>query len=181
MEVIKTHLEGCLVIIPSIYHDDRGYFSETYNNKAFSSAVGIDVDFVQDNQSFSRFGVIRALHYQIGEYAQAKLVRVVSGKVLDVVVDIRKGSKTFGQHFAMELSAENRKQIFIPRGFAHGFSVLSETAEFFYKCDNYYYPQHEGGIVYNDPSLNIDWRLNETERIVSAKDLALPMLKNALL
>lgn len=134
---------------------------------------------MQDNQSFSTYGVIRALHYQLGDHAQAKLVRVLSGKVLDVSVDLRKDSATFGEHFSVELSYENKKQLFIPRGFAHGFVVLSDTAEIFYKCDNYYNKEAEGGIIYNDNQLNIDWKLPDDKLIVSAKDLNLPILKNA--
>lgn len=154
---------------------------ESFNKERFNAKIGASIDFIQDNQSFSSRGVIRALHYQIGEFAQAKLVRVLSGTVLDVAVDIRSNSPTFGQHVAIELSAENKKQLFIPRGFAHGFVTLSETAEFFYKCDNYYNKASEGGIIYNDPSINIDWKVPADEVLVSEKDLILPTLDKARL
>ena len=179
MTVIETRLKGCFVLEPAIFKDDRGYFTETFNASRFNEAIGSKVDFVQDNQSFSTQGVVRALHYQTGEHAQAKLVRVLQGTVLDVAVDLRKNSPTFGQHVAVELSYENKKQLFIPRGFGHGFVVLSDTAEFFYKCDNYYNKESEGGIAYNDPVLNIDWRLPEAQIRVSEKDAILPTLDNA--
>ncbi len=178
MEVTKTALEGCVILSPKVVGDNRGYFMESYNEQVFDRAVGTKVRFVQDNQSFSGRGVIRGLHYQTGEHAQAKLVRVIAGEVLDVAVDIRPGSATFGQHVAVRLSAENNLQLFIPRGFAHGFAVLSETAIFAYKCDNFYNRESEGGILYNDPDLAIDWQL-EGEHNVSEKDIALPNLKNA--
>ena len=181
MKITKTNLDGCLVLEPTVFNDDRGYFFESFNVNRFDEVVGHKINFVQDNQSFSFKGVVRALHYQLGDYAQAKLVRVLSGVVLDVAIDLRQGSKTFGKHFSIELSAENKKQLFIPRGFAHGFSVLSDTAEFFYKCDNYYNKQAEGGIIYSDPTLNIDWKLHKEEIKVSEKDLELPTLKNAKL
>ncbi len=181
MKITETKLKGCFILEPKIYEDERGYFIESYNKQTFEELVGSTVNFVQDNQSFSTYGVIRALHYQRGEYAQAKLVRVLSGRVLDVAVDLRQDSKTFGQHIAVELTAENKKQLFIPRGFAHGFSVLSETAEFFYKCDNYYNKASEGGIVYNDLDLNINWQIQEDKVQVSEKDLVLPSLKYAIL
>ncbi|PKB42623.1 dTDP-4-dehydrorhamnose 3,5-epimerase [Cellulophaga sp. RHA19] len=181
MKITKTNLDGCLVLEPTVFNDDRGYFFESFNVNRFDDAVGHKINFVQDNQSFSSKGVVRALHYQLGEYAQAKLVRVLNGVVLDVAVDLREGSKTFGKHFSIELSAENKKQLFIPRGFAHGFSVLSDTAEFFYKCDNYYNKQAEGGIIYSDSTLNIDWKLHKEQIKVSEKDLELPTLKNAKL
>tara|TARA_R110002049_G_scaffold184053_2_gene352149 strand:+ start:798 stop:1343 length:546 start_codon:yes stop_codon:yes gene_type:complete len=181
MKVTETKLQGCFILEPAVFKDDRGYFFESFNANNFNQAIGQKIDFVQDNQSYSSKGVIRAIHYQTGKYAQAKLVRVLSGKVLDVAVDLRKDSPTFGQHMAVELSAENKKQLFIPRGFGHGFSVLSETAEFFYKCDNFYNKASEGGIIYNDPSLNIDWQLAVDEIKVSEKDLELPVLENALL
>lgn len=181
MNFIETKLKGCFVIEPKVFNDDRGYFLESFNNKRFNERVGQEVNFVQDNQSFSSKGVIRALHYQIKDYAQAKLVRVLSGVVLDVAVDLRKDSPTFGQHVSIELSNINKKQLFIPRGFGHGFSVLSDTAEFFYKCDNYYNKEAEGGIIYNDANLNIDWRLSSKEIKVSEKDLVLPTLKDARL
>lgn len=181
MQIRETKLKGCFIIEPTVFNDDRGYFFESFNTKRFNEAIGQTVNFVQDNQSFSTRGVVRALHYQVGTSAQAKLVRVLSGTVLDVAVDLRPGSPTFGQHIAIELSADNKKQLFIPRGFAHGFSVLSETAEFFYKCDNFYNKEAEGGIIYNDPELHIDWQLSVDEIKVSEKDLELPTLQNALL
>jgi dTDP-4-dehydrorhamnose 3,5-epimerase len=179
MNFIPTQLEGCYIIEPKIIYDERGYFMESFNEKIFQKGIGQEVYFVQDNQSYSSKGVLRGLHYQIGAHAQAKLVRVLQGKVLDVAVDIRPDSTTFGQHISIILSAENQKQFFVPRGFAHGFVVLSETATFFYKCDNYYNKESEGGIIYNDPTLNIDWNLNVGELIVSEKDKVLPTLENA--
>ncbi|MEL4307316.1 dTDP-4-dehydrorhamnose 3,5-epimerase [Joostella sp. CR20] len=181
MNVTETKLKGCFIIEPRVFQDDRGYFFESFNEKQFNEAVGAEVNFVQDNQSFSSKGVVRALHYQVGEHAQAKLVRVLQGKVLDVAVDIRKESETFGQYVAVELSAENKKQLFIPRGFAHGFVALSETAEFFYKCDNFYNKEAEGGIIYNDPTINIDWMLAKDTLLLSPKDIELPTLENAIL
>ncbi|MCF8714894.1 dTDP-4-dehydrorhamnose 3,5-epimerase [Joostella atrarenae] len=181
MEITETKLKGCFVIKPRVFEDERGYFFESFNNNQFNKAIGEKINFVQDNQSFSRKGVVRALHYQLGEHAQAKLVRVLQGAVLDVAVDIRKGSETFGEYVAVELSAENKKQLFIPRGFAHGFVALSDTAEFFYKCDNYYNKEAEGGIIYNDSSINIDWVLDKEELLLSPKDIVLPELKNARL
>lgn len=152
---------------------------ESFNENTFQNGIGQQVHFVQDNQSFSSRGVLRGLHYQTGEHAQAKLVRVLLGEVLDVAVDIRPDSETFGQHVAVLLSAENQKQLFVPRGFAHGFVVLSETATFFYKCDNFYNKESEGGIIYNDDSMKIDWQLPENELLISEKDLVLPLLKEA--
>ncbi|CAM4103357.1 dTDP-4-dehydrorhamnose 3,5-epimerase [Zobellia nedashkovskayae] len=181
MRVTKTELEGCFILEPKVFEDDRGYFMESYNSEMFNDIIGRKVTFVQDNQAFSTIGVARGLHYQIGEYAQAKLVRVIQGKVLDVAVDVRKDSVTFGKHIAVELSAENKKQLFVPRGFAHGYVVLSKTAEFFYKCDNLYNKNAEGGIIYNDRSLNIDWILPHDDLIISEKDLVLPSLENASL
>ena len=179
MNFIPTKLEGCYVLEPKIFNDERGYFLESYNENTFQNGIGKRVQFVQDNQSFSSKGVLRGLHYQTREHAQAKLVRVLQGEVLDIAVDVRPDSKTFGQHFSVLLSAENQKQFFIPRGFAHGFLVLSETATFFYKCDNFYNKESEGGIIYNDPSLNIDWKFPKEELIISDKDLILPNLENA--
>ena len=179
MTFTETKLKGCFVLEPKIFTDNRGYFFESYNKETFEAAIGKSVDFVQDNQSFSSKGVIRAIHYQVGEYAQAKLVSVLSGTVLDVAVDLRKDSLTFMHYIAVELSAENKKQMFIPRGFGHGFVVLSETAEFFYKCDNYYNKKAEGGIIYNDPELNIDWKMPPSELIVSKKDALLPSFNKA--
>lgn len=177
----ETKLKGCFVLEPNVFNDNRGYFFESFNKERFNRGIGIAVNFVQDNQSFSSKGVIRALHYQTGEHAQAKLVRVLSGKVLDVAVDLRKNSPTFGEHISIELSSENKKQLFIPRGFAHGFIVLSDTVEFFYKCDNYYNKTSEGGIIFNDPTLNIDWKLPADQYKVSEKDLVLPTLEKARL
>lgn len=181
MTVTETKIKGCFILEPTVYKDDRGYFFESFNKSTFEKAVGQQVHFVQDNQSYSTHGVIRALHYQLGDYAQAKLVRVLQGRVLDVAVDLRKESETFGQHVAIELSAANQKQIFIPKGFAHGFTVLSESAEFFYKCDNFYNKSAEAGIIYNDATLNIDWILPKDQFMVSEKDLVLPTLHNARL
>ncbi len=181
MRAIETKLKGCFIIEPKVFNDDRGYFFESFNQKKFNELIKNNVNFVQDNQSFSQKGVIRAIHYQLADFAQAKLVRVLSGKVLDVAVDLRSDSPTYGQHISIELSAENKKQLFIPRGFGHGFSVLSDTAEFFYKCDNYYNKEAEGGIVYNDEELNIDWGLKLDEISVSEKDIILPSFKNARL
>jgi len=179
MNFIPTPLEGCFIIEPKIISDARGYFMESFNEKTFQDGVGQDVHFVQDNQSFSSKGVLRGLHYQTGNHAQAKLVRVLSGEVLDVAVDIRVGSETFGKHVAVLLSAEKQNQLFVPRGFAHGFLVLSETATFFYKCDNFYNKESEGGIIYNDASLGIDWNFNVSALIISEKDQIQPEFKNA--
>jgi dTDP-4-dehydrorhamnose 3,5-epimerase len=179
MNFIATKLEGCYVVEPKVLKDDRGYFMESFNENTFQKAVGKPVHFVQDNQSFSTKGVLRGLHYQTGEHSQAKLVRVLFGEVLDVAVDIRPNSKTFGQYVSILLSAENQKQLYIPRGFAHGFLVLSETAIFFYKCDNFYNKESEGGIFYGDTSLDIDWQFPENQLIISEKDKVQPHLKNA--
>lgn len=179
MEFKPTKLEGCFVIEPKVFKDERGYFFESYNLNTFNNLNGDEVKFVQDNESYSTKGVLRGLHYQRGEHAQAKLVRVIKGKVLDVAVDVRKGSKTFGEYVAVELSEENKKQLFVPRGFAHGFIVLSETAIFSYKCDNFYNKESEGGIIYSDSQLNIDWKLPENEFIISEKDMVLPKLEHA--
>jgi len=179
MTVTETKLKGCFILEPNVFEDDRGYFMESFNEERFNTTIDESINFVQDNQSFSSYGVVRALHYQIGEHAQAKLVRVLSGTVLDVAVDIRKDSPTFGQHVAVELSAENKKQLFIPRGFAHGFATLSDTAEFFYKCDNYYNKSAEGGILYNDPTLAINWKVPTDKIQVSEKDRILPTLDKA--
>lgn len=176
MHITETKLKGCYIIEPRVFGDERGYFFESFNEQVFEQQTGIRPRFVQDNQSSSARGVLRGLHMQLGEFAQAKLVRVLSGKVMDVAVDLRKESATYGQHVAVELSAENKRQLFVPRGFAHGFVVLSEQAEFFYKCDNFYAPEAEAGVVYNDPQLNIDWQLAEEELTLSAKDKVLPSL-----
>ncbi|MBJ7879179.1 dTDP-4-dehydrorhamnose 3,5-epimerase [Gelidibacter salicanalis] len=174
MKKIETDIEGCFILEPTLFNDERGYFFESFNEDHFHSLTNTEIHFVQDNQSFSKFGVLRGLHAQSGTHAQAKLVRVLQGEVLDVAVDARKGSSTFGQHVAVRLSAENQRQFFVPRGFLHGFVVLSETAEFFYKCDNYYNKESEGGISYDDETLNIDWLLNKDQLCVSEKDLILP-------
>ncbi len=173
----KTDIPGLLVFEPSVFEDSRGYFFESYNEKIFREA-GIDFRWVQDNQSSSVYGVIRGLHYQLPPFAQSKLIRVLRGKILDVVVDIRKGSPTFGKSYCKELSAKNKRQLFIPKGFAHGFSVLSEKAEVLYKCDGFYNKESESGIIYNDPELNIDWQLPPKDAIISDKDKQLPSLKD---
>jgi len=179
MIVRETQLKGSFVLEPKVFQDRRGYFLESYNQKIFNKLIEQKINFVQDNESFSTKGVLRGIHYQTGNFAQAKLVRVIKGKVLDIAVDIRKNSLTFGQYETVELSEENKKQFFIPRGFAHGFIVLSDTAIFSYKCDNYYNKESEGGILFSDPTLNIDWRLPKNQLIVSDKDLNLPKLENA--
>jgi dTDP-4-dehydrorhamnose 3,5-epimerase len=179
MKVEKTILEGCFIIHDTFFGDERGYFFESFNRKTFLAQTGLDIDFVQDNQSSSQKGVLRGLHFQQGEFAQAKLVRVLKGKVLDVAVDLRKSSATFGKHIAVELSEDSRTQFFIPRGFAHGFLVLSEEAVFFYKCDNYYNRDAEGGIIFNDPELAINWQMPTEELIFSGKDKILPTLKDS--
>ena len=181
IQVTETRLKGCFILEPKIFEDERGYFYESFNHKDFCKAIQKEVTFVQDNQSFSKKGVLRGLHFQKGEYAQAKLVHVLMGKVLDVAVDLRKESPTFGQHVTVELSNDNKRQLFVPRGFAHGFVVLSETALFFYKCDNYYNKEAEEGIIYNDPDLNIDWRIESDEVIVSKKDLELEHFRKVVL
>lgn len=178
MTVTSTDFPGLFILEPKVFGDERGFFLESYN-KALLESHGIFYDFVQDNHSRSSRGVLRGLHYQRGEFAQTKLVRVTLGSVLDVVVDIREGSPTYLQHYSLELSAANNKQLLIPRGFAHGFVVLTDYAEFLYKCDAFYHPESEGGIHYADPELNIDWGLSETEYIVSAKDELNPMLRDA--
>lgn len=177
MNVIKTDIEGVVVIEPKVFDDARGYFFESYSKRRFDEAVR-PVEFVQDNESMSTRGVIRGLHFQRPPFSQSKLVRCVRGAVLDVVVDIRRGSPTYGQHVAVELTGENRRQLFVPRGFAHGFAVLSDEAVFQYKCDNYYHPESEGGISIADNSLGIDWRINPAEAILSDKDLRNPMLRD---
>lgn len=180
MIVKETNLKGCFIIEPKIFEDERGYFFESYNQSRFNELIGSQANFVQDNESFSTKGVLRGLHFQTEPYAQSKLVRVIEGKVLDIVVDIRKGSKTFGDQFSIELSESNKKQLFIPQGFAHGFLVLSQTAIFSYKCDNYYNKASERGIIYNDKTLNIDWQLPESELIISEKDQLLPTFEKAV-
>jgi dTDP-4-dehydrorhamnose 3,5-epimerase len=169
MRILKTPIEGLLVLEPKVFADERGYFLESFHRQRYHDA-GITTDFVQDNESKSTRGVIRGLHCQLNPFAQGKLVRVIEGCVFDVAVDLRRQSPTFGKWFGVELSGSNKKQLFIPCGFAHGFSVLSDTAVFSYKCDNYYSPEHERGILYNDPDLDIDWRIPEAEAVISEKD-----------
>ena len=178
MKVIKTAIEDVVIIEPEVFGDARGYFFESYSQKKFDEQVR-PVKFVQDNESKSKYGVLRGLHFQKGKDAQSKLVRVVKGRVLDVAVDIRKGSPTFGKYVAVELTEDNHRQLFVPRGFAHGFSVLSEEAIFQYKCDNLYAPQAEGAIAWNDPEVGIDWQLPADDVLLSAKDANHPMLKDS--
>jgi dTDP-4-dehydrorhamnose 3,5-epimerase len=173
MKIETTGFEGLVVLTPSVFADDRGYFFEIYNSETHSKA-GLDFHWVQDNQSHSKHGVIRGLHFQKAPFAQTKLLRALQGEILDVVVDLRKGEPTFGKVFSVVLSAENKKQLLVPRGFAHGFSVLSSSADVMYKCDNLYNKQSESGLIFNDPSLKIDWKLSPEEMIVSEKDLVLP-------
>jgi len=174
MTIEKTSLKGCFIILPKVYSDERGSFFESFNHKLFENIVGKAVNFVQDNQSVSSKGVLRGLHFQKGEYAQAKLVRVVKGSVLDVCVDIRPNSESFGKHFSILLDDIENKQLFIPKGFAHGFLALENNTIFSYKCDNYYNKASEGGIIYNDKTLNIDWGLPEDELLLAPKDRDLP-------
>ena len=178
MNVIKTDLDGVVIIEPRIFNDERGYFFESFSERDFFANVR-EIHFVQDNESKSSYGVLRGLHFQKPAFAQSKLVRVIKGAVLDVAVDIRVGSPTFGKYVAVELSADNHRQFFIPRGFAHGFSVLSDEVIFQYKCDNFYAPQYEGAIAWNDPSLNIDWRIPADDVVLSEKDKKHPLLKDA--
>lgn len=180
MRIEETLLPGCFLVHDTFHGDHRGYFFESFNRKTFLAQTGLDINFVQDNQSHSQRGVLRGLHFQQGDAVQAKLVRVLKGKVLDVAVDIRQQSPTFGKHVAVELSEDSHTQLFVPRGFAHGFVVLSENATFFYKCDNYYNPATEAGIIFNDPALAINWQLPETELLLSAKDKVLPTLQELL-
>lgn len=177
MEVIKTELEGVVILEPRLFKDDRGYFFESFSQREFDEKVR-PVKFVQDNESKSVYGVLRGLHFQKPPFAQSKLVRVIQGAVLDVAVDIRVGSPTYGKHVAVELTAENHRQLFIPRGFAHGFSVLTDEVVFQYKCDNFYAPQSEGAVAWNDPALGIDWRIPEASVILSEKDKHHPLLKD---
>ena len=179
MKVIDTEIEGLVILEPQVFGDDRGYFFESFSLKRFEEKVSKTV-FVQDNEAQSKYGVLGGLHYQLPPYTQAKLVRVVKGRVLDVAVDIRKGSPTFGKHVAVELSEENKLQFFLPKGFAHGFAVLSEEAIFQYKCDEYYAPDHEGAIRYDDPELGIDWKLPVEDIILSEKDKKHPRLQDAI-
>ncbi|TCZ72890.1 dTDP-4-dehydrorhamnose 3,5-epimerase [Flaviaesturariibacter aridisoli] len=177
MNVQTTPLPGLFLIEPRVFADSRGYFYESYNEAAFAAA-GIHNRFVQDNQSQSSYGVIRGLHFQLHPYAQAKLIRALEGRILDVVVDIRKGSPTYGQHYSVELSADNKKQLFIPAGFAHGFSVLSPTATILYKCDHLYHKESEGGVRYDDPAFGIDWGIDMDKAITSDRDRSLPLLRD---
>ncbi len=177
MKVIPTPIEGLLLLEPRVFHDDRGYFFESFNEKVFQEATGHTAPFIQDNEARSARNVLRGLHFQKPPYAQAKLLRVFEGVVWDVVVDLRDGSPTYGRWFGAELSAENKLQILVPRGFAHGYTVLSETASVLYKCDNVYHKMSEGGIRFDDPALNIDWKMDVREAIVSDKDLVQPLLR----
>ena len=176
MKIIETEIQGLFIIEPDVYGDSRGYFFESFNKRRFEEQTGISVDFVQDNESRSTYGVVRGLHFQRPPHAQAKLVRVVSGRVLDVAVDLREGSPTYGKHVAVELSGENHRQVFIPKGFAHGFSVLSEEAVFQYKCDDYYAPETEGAVAWDDPDIAIDWRIPADDMILSERDKKHPRL-----
>lgn len=180
MNVISTPFEGLLILEPRIFNDDRGYFFESFNANALKQHTGFSNQFVQDNQARSVKNVLRGLHYQSEPTAQTKLIRALEGVIWDVVVDLRPNSKTFGQWYGVELSAENKRQFLIPRGFAHGYSVLSDTAEIFYKCDNFYDKAAEGGVLYSDPELNIDWKIDLGQAIVSEKDLVQPTLKDAV-
>lgn len=180
MNIKTTPIEGLLIVEPRVFNDDRGYFYESYNQQAFEKATGIQINFVQDNQARSVKNVLRGLHYQNAPFAQTKFIRVLSGAIWDVVVDLRTGSDTFGQWFGVELSAENKTQFFIPKGFAHGYSVLTETAEVFYKCDEFYSKESEGGVFYNDPLIGIDWKMDLSQAIVSEKDKQQPLLKDAV-
>lgn len=177
MNAIKTNIEGVYIIEPKVFNDSRGYFFESYSKREFDEEIA-EIDFVQDNESMSSYGVMRGLHFQKPPYSQSKLVRCVLGKVLDVAVDIRKGSPTYGKHIAVELSAENHRQFFIPKGFAHGFAVLSEKAVFQYKCDEFYHPESEGGISILDTSLGIDWQIPSDKAILSEKDTRHPLFKD---
>lgn len=178
MIVNKTEIDGVLIIEPKVFGDERGYFFESFNAKEFAEKTGLEINFVQDNESMSTYGVMRGLHFQCPPFSQSKLVRVVKGSVLDVAVDIRKGSPTYGQHVAVELTEENHRQFFVPRGFAHGFAVLSDIAVFQYKCDNFYAPQADGGISILDKSLGIDWRIPTAKAILSEKDTKHSCLKD---
>lgn len=180
MLIKHTDFEGLFIIEPQIFEDFRGLFFESFNQRKFNDAAGYEVNFVQDNQSSSHYGVLRGLHFQRSPYEQAKLVRVLSGEVLDVVVDLRKNSNTYGLSFSKILSGDNKMQLFVPRGFAHGFIVLSQHAEFFYKCDNYYAPSYDSGIKFNDPDLGIDWKIPPKDIIVSEKDQKLTSLKDII-
>jgi len=178
MKVKETEFEGLYILEPAVFGDSRGFFMESFNAKVLEKA-GLVANFIQDNQSFSTAGVLRGLHYQNAPYAQTKLVRVLSGVILDVVVDLRKEQPTFGKSFTIELSSENKRQLYVPKGFAHGFSVLGDSAEILYKCDNYYHRESEGGILYNDPAFGIDWRLAEDKIVLSEKDARNPLMADA--
>jgi dTDP-4-dehydrorhamnose 3,5-epimerase len=180
MKVIETPIKGLLIIEPRVFNDDRGYFYESYNRNTFNVSTNTSINFVQDNQAKSTINVLRGLHYQNAPHAQTKLIRALQGVIWDVVVDLRKDSETFGQWYGVELSYENKRQFLIPQGFAHGYSVLSETAEVFYKCDDFYSKADEGGVFYADPDLNIDWKINLDDAIVSEKDMNQPLVKNAI-
>jgi len=178
MKVTETDLEGSFIIEPQIFGDERGSFFETFNKEKFQKLTNLEIDFLQDNEAFSNKGTLRGLHFQKGKFAQAKLVRVVKGKVLDVVVDLRPESNSFGKHFSIILSGENKKQFFVPRGFAHGYSVLEDNTIFCYKCDNYYHPEAEDGLIFNDKDLNIDWKIPAENIILSEKDARLLNFKD---
>ena len=179
MQIEATDFAGLYIITPRVFNDERGFFFESYNDSVFKNKHGMDFTWVQDNQSHSTYGVIRGLHMQKAPQAQTKLIRVLQGNILDVVVDMRRNEKTFGKVFSIELSSENKKQLFIPKGFIHGFSVLSETADVLYKIDDFYHKESEVGVIYNDADLNIDWRVPVEKQVVSEKDLVLPAFKNA--
>ena len=179
MNFIRTEIADVVICEPKIFGDHRGYFTETFRKDALEEFLGYEVNFCQDNESKSKYGVLRGLHYQLPPFTQTKLVRVLEGSVLDVAVDIREGSPTFGQHLAVELTAENKRQLFVPRGFAHGFVVLSETATFAYKCDNYYAPEYDRGVFFNDETLNINWKVPFEKMLLSEKDKQQPLLKDA--
>lgn len=181
MKLIETKIRDLFILEPRVFEDDRGYFFESYSKKTLETLIGKESNFVQDNESKSSYGVIRGLHYQLAPFSQTKLIRVLEGRVYDVAVDLRKNSKTFGEWVGVELSSENKRQFSIPKGFAHGFSVLSETAIFAYKCDEYYHPDAEAGIMYNDPSLRIDWKIPQKDVKLSEKDKLLPELKGAIM
>ena len=178
MNIVTTGIEGVLIIEPRVFGDARGYFFESFNARDFAAQTGVDVHFVQDNESRSSKGVVRGLHFQLPPYAQTKLVRVVEGRVLDVAVDIRRQSPTYGQHVSVELTADNHRQLFLPKGMAHGFAVLSDTAVFQYKCDEYYHPEAEGAIAWDDPTLAIDWQLADADVLLSEKDKHHPLFAN---
>jgi dTDP-4-dehydrorhamnose 3,5-epimerase len=179
MPFIKTDFPDLLIFEPKVFEDSRGYFFESYNANT-CKADGVEMAFIQDNQARSEYGVIRGLHYQLAPYAQTKFIRTLSGSILDVVVDMRKGSPTFGKSFSIVLSAENKLQLLVPKGFAHGYSVLSSVAEVFYKCDAFYNKEAEGGLLFNDPSLHIDWKIENGKEIISEKDLILPTLEHCI-